>query len=72
MTETGKIITFGWFGLACASIAAKWAAELGSSQVAQVLWAIAAVLIPPPVLLALYVRGLHQRKEKGLADSHWL
>jgi len=72
MIDTGAMITFGWFGLACAIIAAEWAAELGLSQVAQVRWATAAVFFQPLVLLALYVRGLHQQKEKGLPGSQWV
>lgn len=32
---------------------------------------IAAFLLPPVALLALYVRGLHDRKASGLAGARW-
>ena len=54
-------VSYGWIGGLTAIIAAKWAMELGFGQVRQLLWAIAAFVLPPLVLLALYVRLLRQR-----------
>jgi hypothetical protein len=55
----------------CAIVAAKWAAELGFSQLSQLLWAALAFFLPPVALLALYVRQLHQRKAQGLPGANW-
>jgi hypothetical protein len=71
MIDTGDYVTLGWIGAPCAIIAAKWAAELGFSQVSQLLWAILGFFLPPLALAALYVRLLHQRKEQGLPGASW-
>jgi hypothetical protein len=46
------------FAFVCAVICAKWAMELGFSQLGQVLWGIAGLLAGPVILLILYVRLL--------------
>lgn len=70
--ETAGVITYGWFGAACAIIAAKWAAELGFSQLSQLLWATLGFFLPPVALLALYVRHLHDRRARGLPGANWV
>ena len=71
MMENGDYITPGWFGVVCAIVAAKLAAEAGFSQLSQLLWGIFALVLPPLALLALYVRLLHQRKAAGLPGGNW-
>jgi hypothetical protein len=44
--------------LVCAILSARWAMELGFSQLGQLLWGIAGFLGGPVVLLILYVRLL--------------
>ena len=68
---TENYVTFGWFGAACAIIAAKWAADLGFSQVSQMLWAVLAFFLPPLALIALYVRHLGLLKQKGQPGGNW-
>jgi hypothetical protein len=46
----------GYVNLIAAFICAKWAMELGFSQVRQLLWAIAGFVAAPLILLVLYVR----------------
>lgn len=64
--ETTQFVTFGWFGAVCAVIAAKWAADMGFSQLSQLLWGLFAFVLPPVALLALYVRQLHQHQARQL------
>lgn len=71
MFESTDLLTYGWFGAVCAVIAAKWASELGFSQISQLLWAILAFVFSPLALAALYVRHLHQRKAQGLPGANW-
>jgi hypothetical protein len=52
-------VTLGGLALMCAVICAKWAMELGFSQLGQVLWGIAGLFAGPLVLLILYVRLLY-------------
>jgi hypothetical protein len=40
-----------------AIIAAKWAMELGFSQVQQLLWGFVGLIVGPLILLVLYVRA---------------
>ena len=58
-------VGYGWVGVITAIIAAKWAMELRFNQVRQLLWAIAGFVLPPLVLLILYVRLLRQRIGEG-------
>ena len=46
----------GYVHIIAAIICAKWAMDLGYSQVRQVLWGIAGLVIAPLILLILYVR----------------
>lgn len=48
------------------AMSAKWALELGFSQVSQLLHFIAGLFIGPLVLLILYLRLIRQRKQDGL------
>lgn len=59
------------FNILCAIIAAKWSADSGMPQFRQLLFAIAALVFGPLVLLALYVRGLYQAKTTGSAAAKW-
>jgi len=64
-------ITFGWFGSVCAIVAAKWAADIGLSQISQLFWALFTFFLPPIGLLALYVRHVRLLKDKGLSGGNW-
>jgi hypothetical protein len=69
--ETGHFVTYGCIGTITAIIAAKWAMELGARQWRQLLWMVASVLVPPLVLLALYVRLVRQSKAEGKPGGRW-
>ena len=51
-----SIDNYAILAVVCAIIVAKWAKELGYSQLRQLIWGIAALLLGPIVLLILYVR----------------
>ena len=70
MLESIDYFAFGWVGIAFAIIAAKWAADAGFSQTAQLLWGLLALVFPQLALLALYVRLLYQHKSQGLPSGH--
>ena len=53
------------FNILCAIIAAKWAFDLGVSQLRQVLFGLAGLFFGPLALLALYVFLLYQAKKEG-------
>jgi hypothetical protein len=57
--------TYGYVNLIGAFIAAKWAMDLGFSQMRQVIWFIAGLLAAPLVLLILYVRLIAQAPESA-------
>ena len=46
-------------------LAAKWALDLGYSQVSQFLHFLVALFLGPLVLLILYMRLVYQKKEAG-------
>jgi hypothetical protein len=46
----------GYVNLMAAIICARWAMDLGFSQVRQLLWGIAGFVAPPLILRILYVR----------------
>ena len=54
-------VSYGWVNAIAAIVAGKWAMELGFGQVRQLLWSIAGFVLPPLVLLALYVRLVRKR-----------
>jgi hypothetical protein len=57
-------VTVGWVHLITAIVAGKWALELGFRQWRQLLWMIAGLVVPPLVLLALYVRLIRQQQAR--------
>jgi hypothetical protein len=57
--------TLGFIGVIGAIVSAKWAMELGFGQTRQLLWGIAGLLVPPLVLLILYVRLIRKHKAEG-------
>lgn len=69
--DTNDWATFGWIATVCAIIAAKWAGELGFSQLAQLCWAMFALILPPVALLALYVRWLYRQKTLKAPAARW-
>ena len=69
---TADWVTFGWIGVVCAIIAAKWAAEQGVSQLGQLGWALAALVFPQLALLALYVRSLYSQKAIEAPGARWI
>ncbi len=66
MFESIDFVTFSWFGMVCAIISAKWAAELGMSQLSQLCWAVLGFVLPPVALLALYARLVHDKHSHSL------
>jgi hypothetical protein len=46
-------------------VAAKWAMDLGYSQISQILHFLVALFLGPLVLLVLYIRLVHQKKALG-------
>jgi hypothetical protein len=55
----------GYVHFLAAIIAAKWAMELGFSQVRQFLWGFGGLIFGPLVLLLLYVRLVGQATESA-------
>ena len=53
----------------CAVISAKWAMDLGWSQVRQVIWFVAGLLLSPLALMILYVRMFAKAPESA---KRWL
>ena len=51
--------------LSCAVICAKWALDLGFSQVRQVLFLIGGLILGPIMLLILYVFLVNKAKKEG-------
>jgi hypothetical protein len=51
--------------LSCAVICAKWALDLGLSQIRQVLFLIGGLLFGPIMLLILYVFLINKAKKEG-------
>ena len=48
-----------------AIISAKWAMELGFSQVRQIVWGFGGLIFGPLVLLILYVRAVSEAPESA-------
>jgi hypothetical protein len=59
------------FNILCAIIAAKWALELGLTQIRQALFGAAALVLGPFILLALYVQFLYKAKGAGQPSARW-
>ncbi|SMF17535.1 hypothetical protein SAMN02745866_01150 [Alteromonadaceae bacterium Bs31] len=55
------------FGIVCA----KWALELGYSQMTQILIFILALFLGPLVLFGLYNKLIYSRKISGLPGIHF-
>ena len=51
-----------FLAITCGILSAKWAMELGCSQLRQALWGVAGLLLGPLALLILYVRLLGTRQ----------
>ena len=49
-------IQLGLVAFVCAVICAKWAMDLGCSQVSQMIWFVAGLLLGPLAMMILYVR----------------
>jgi hypothetical protein len=62
-------ITYGSFAFACGVISARWAMDLGYSQIRQILFGIGAVIFGPLMLLILYVQLLYQAKTEGKSTA---
>lgn len=58
----------GYVHAIAAIVCAKWAMELGFSQVRQLIWAAAGLLAAPVALLILYTR-LVRKEEAGTKHS---
>lgn len=50
---------------ACGVISAKWALELGFSQVRQIIFLIGGLILGPLMLLVLYVFLINKAKKEG-------
>ncbi len=57
--------------LTCGILSAKWAMELGHSQLRQVLWGVAGLLLGPLTLLVLYVRLVGTRQARHETGGQW-
>jgi sugar phosphate permease len=55
--------------LSCAVICAKWALDLGFSQIRQVLFLIGGLLFGPIMLLILYIFLVIKAKKEGVAGG---
>jgi hypothetical protein len=62
-------LVLGTLPLVSAIICAKWAMDLGFSQVRQLLWGIAGLVAGPLVMLILYLRLIRQAPESA---RRWL
>lgn len=51
--------------VACAFICAKWALELGFSQLRQIIFLIGGLIFGPLILLVLYVFLINKAKKEG-------
>jgi len=52
--------------LACAVICAKWALDLGFTQIRQMIFLVGGLLFGPLVLLVLYVLLVNKAKDAGV------
>ena len=59
----------GIIAFACAVISAKWAMDLGWSQIRQVIWFAAGLLLGPLALMILYVCSYSAARESA---KRWL
>lgn len=65
------IVTFSVslvFGLVCA----KWALELGYSQMSQMIHLLVGLFLGPLVLLVLYVRLIYKRRNEDAPGAQWI
>lgn len=53
----------------CAIVCAKWALDLGFSQVRQILFLIGGLLFGPLTLLILYIYLINKAKKEGQAGA---
>ncbi len=53
----------------CAIVSAKWALELGATQVRQILFLLAGLLFGPLTLLVLYVYFIENAKKRGWVNG---
>ena len=51
--------------VSCAIICAKWALDLGFSQLSQILFLIGGLILGPLMLLILYVRLIYKARKEG-------
>jgi hypothetical protein len=56
----------------CGILSAKWAMELGCSQLRQALWGVAGLLLGPLALLLLYIRLLGTRQATREPGGQWV
>ena len=58
--------SYGAFALLCALVSAKWALELGFSQLRQFIWGVGGMILGPLLPLVLYIRLV--RRAAGVQD----
>ena len=51
--------------VSCAIICAKWALDLGYSQLRQILFLVGGLILGPVMLLILYERLINKAKKEG-------
>jgi hypothetical protein len=56
----------------CGILSAKWAMELGCSQLRQALWGVVGLLLGPLALLLLYIRLLGTRQAMREPGGQWV
>jgi hypothetical protein len=59
------LVAYSSFAFACALISAKWAMDLGYSQLPQIIFGLGGLLPGPLMLLVLYVLLLYEAKAAG-------
>jgi hypothetical protein len=62
----------GLVAVICGILSAKWSMELGASQLGQLLWGGAGLLLGPLALLILYVRQVRARQAGRAPGGQWI
>ena len=67
--NTQSMVAYSSFAFTCALISAKWAMDLGYSQLRQIIFGLGGLFFGPLMLLILYVRLLYQAKTEGTSAA---
>lgn len=64
--------SIGLINFACSIICAKWALDLGYSQIRQVIWWLGGMFFGPFILLILYIRLIYKAKSEGSSSGEMI